>query len=194
MIGSGRSHDASVWKRFPLNQHPELHFEDQAGYIIGDSAYPLDNWLIKPFARDNDLEKMEFNVLLSSARVNVEHAIGLLKIRFPLLQSIHMVTGSEENNEPVVLTIEALCVLHNFCLDQQDNLDLTAAEKASLRAWTEEAYNRAEQSDWMEAIQQQGAYNATPRRLQQLGELKRTYLMDVVREKPKLKKPFWWRN
>jgi len=47
--GSGQSHDAAVWKQLPLSQHLELHFEDQAGYIIGDSAYPLDNWLIKPF-------------------------------------------------------------------------------------------------------------------------------------------------
>ena len=84
-IGSGRSHDAAVFQRFPVVQSPERYFEDQAGYIIGDSAYPLSNWLIKPFAKEDAPEKIAFNRLLSSARVNVEHTIGLLKVRFPLL-------------------------------------------------------------------------------------------------------------
>ena len=141
------------------------------------------------------MERMEFNALLSSARVNVEHAIGLLKIRFPLLQHIRMVVGSEENNELVVSMIIALCVLHNFCLDQRDKLHLEPEQEALLRVWTENAYNQVEQSDWMGAIQEKGdAFNATAIHLQQLGELKRNYLIEVVRNKPKERQPFWWRN
>ena len=39
-------------------------------YLVGDSAYPLSNWLSKPFPeRTNDLHEIEFNKELSSARV-----------------------------------------------------------------------------------------------------------------------------
>ena len=72
-----------------------------------------------------------------------------------------MVTGFAEDNESVIRMIEALCILHNFYLDQQDDLDLTIEERESLKAWTDEAYNRVEESDWREVIRYDGdAINA----------------------------------
>ena len=38
-------------------------------YLVGDSAYPLSNWLIKPFPeRTNDPQEIEVNKELSSAQ------------------------------------------------------------------------------------------------------------------------------
>ena len=125
----------------------------------------------------------------------MEHTIGLLKVRFPLLQRISMVTGFAKDNERVIRMIEALCTLHNFYLDQQDGLDLTVEEQESLRGWTDDAYNRVEESNWREVIRNDGgAINANWSHLQQLGALKWDYLVDIVQKTQRIRRPFWWRQ
>jgi len=91
IIGMGSSHDASVYQRMGIAQHPTRYFEWKEDYLLGDSAYPLSNHLIHPFTQavlkqPNTAAEHLFNVRLSSARVNVEHAIGLVKLRFAILQ------------------------------------------------------------------------------------------------------------
>ena len=77
--------EANIYQQFSVTQSPEYYFEDQASYIISERTYPLSNWLIKPYPHpkgeddDGDVKRI-FNTLLSSARVNVEHGIGLLKV------------------------------------------------------------------------------------------------------------------
>jgi DDE superfamily endonuclease len=200
IIDSGRTHDASVFQKFPIAQTPERYFEDQAGYIIGDAAYPLSNWLIKPYphvdANENEdaADNMAFNVLLSSARVNVEHAIGLLKMRFPLLRQISMMTGYAEDNERVVRMIRALCTLHNFYLGQDDALELTVEERQTLQVWTDNAFESIENSEWREAIGQEEAVNAEHQHVRHLGHLKRDNLREIVKDVRKSRRPFWWRR
>ena len=50
-------------------------------YIIADSAYPLQTYLIKAFPHHDMLGHREnrFNKILSSTRMIVEQAFGLLK-------------------------------------------------------------------------------------------------------------------
>ncbi|XP_057681077.1 uncharacterized protein LOC130909040 [Corythoichthys intestinalis] len=81
-------------------------------YIIGDAAYPLKSWLMKPFADTGALTKEEqtFNVKTSRARVVVEHAFGRLKGRWRCLQKRN--DCSLERIKSMVLTC---CVLHNLC-------------------------------------------------------------------------------
>ena len=53
--------------------------------LLGDSAYPLSAWLLKPFHQGtNDPEEINFNKELS--RVSVECAFGILKRRWRILQ------------------------------------------------------------------------------------------------------------
>jgi hypothetical protein len=118
--------------------HPNDYFQDARGYIVGDSAYRLTNFLIKPFALsllrakepgdDNPQNticlRRNFNKYLSSAQVNVEHTIGLLKLRFPILRHIGMVIGMHEQNTKVVKLQRAAWCLHNFLLDHNDHWEL----------------------------------------------------------------------
>ena len=56
--------------------------------IVGDSAYPLKRWLFCPFKDNGALnrEQKKFNEELSKARIVSEHAYGLRKGRWRVLQ------------------------------------------------------------------------------------------------------------
>lgn len=55
--------------------------------IVGDSAYPLLTWLVKPYQDRGRLsaEERKFNIKLSAMRSVVERAFGMLKLRWRLL-------------------------------------------------------------------------------------------------------------
>ena len=81
-------------------------------FIIGDSAYPLETWLMKPFSQNVAVtpQHRTYNYRISRARIVVENAFGRLKARWRRLMKrndMHM------ENIPTVIT--ATCVLHNLC-------------------------------------------------------------------------------
>ena len=58
--------------------------------VLGDSAYSLQDWLMKPYVDRGNLsrEEAQFINLLSITRVVVEDAFGRLKGRLTLLESV----------------------------------------------------------------------------------------------------------
>ena len=61
---------------------------DETYHLIGDSAYPLSNYLLTPYKRRGagiTAAKKKFNTHLSSKRSVIERAFGLLALRFPRL-------------------------------------------------------------------------------------------------------------
>jgi hypothetical protein len=85
---------------------------------MGDNAYPCLDKLIPVYPKEAGLTEVEvrarkrFIMLLSSARIMVEQAIGTMKMRFPVLLSTMRM--KRENCGAIIL---ACCVLHNFLID-----------------------------------------------------------------------------
>jgi hypothetical protein len=79
-------------------------------FIIGDDAFALRTWLMKPFAKRNmNNEERIFNYRLSRARRIVENAFGILANRFGCL-----LTKMKQSPKTVTDIVLACCCLHNI--------------------------------------------------------------------------------
>uniref|UniRef100_A0A8D8TFT5 Nuclease HARBI1 n=1 Tax=Cacopsylla melanoneura TaxID=428564 RepID=A0A8D8TFT5_9HEMI len=115
----GRIHDARVLSLSKLSQYIETRniiIEDDH-HILGDSAYPLKPWLLVPYKDFGHLTRQQrnYNYLHSKTRVVIENAFGLLKNRWQKCQKI-----TTKDPKTAWDIVAACCVLHNFCLIQQD--------------------------------------------------------------------------
>lgn len=90
--------------------------------IVGDSAYPLKTWLLRPFKDNGALtqEQKKFNKELSKARIISEHAYGMTKGRWRVLEK-----RLDEDTERIPDTIIACCVLHNICILRGEDYDVS---------------------------------------------------------------------
>ncbi|KAM4537641.1 uncharacterized protein V3H82_023434 [Fundulus diaphanus] len=81
-------------------------------HVVGDAAYPLLPWLLKPFPEGSGLTQAQvhFNYQLSQARMTVERAFGRLKGRWRCL-----LQRCDAHISFVSHIISACCVLHNYC-------------------------------------------------------------------------------
>ncbi|XP_021896606.1 protein ALP1-like [Carica papaya] len=80
-------------------------------YVVGDWCYPLLSFLMTPFSPNGTGSPAQnlFDGMLMKGRSVVVDAIGLLKARWKILQSLNVGL----NHAPQ--TIVACCVLHNLC-------------------------------------------------------------------------------
>ena len=89
--------------------------------MLGYRAYPLSAWMMKPYAYSPNLTRAEkrFNKKLSSARVSLERAFGLLKARWRCL--LKRLDDQIENISEVIIPCFAL---NNFCqLENEEFID-----------------------------------------------------------------------
>ena len=94
----GSIHDARVYRNSLLYLRANngdilkepverIGITDIQPYLVGDSAYPISPWLMKPYPEaTRDPGEITFNKELSSARVTIECAFGCLKSRWRILQ------------------------------------------------------------------------------------------------------------
>ena len=80
--------------------------------LIGDSAYPINAWLMKPFCNNPSLtpQQKRYNYRLSRARTVVENAFGRLKGRWRRLMK-----RNDMHTKHIPVVISACCILHNLC-------------------------------------------------------------------------------
>ncbi|KAJ7332349.1 hypothetical protein JRQ81_014529 [Phrynocephalus forsythii] len=118
--------------------------------ILGDGAYPLCKWLMKPYAVPrNDTEK-HYNKVFNRTRNIVERAFGRLKARFRRL-SVRM----EARIENVNSIIASAVVMHNICERKkhaipEDDSNICINDAQQLRERNDE-YNVRAHSERMEA-------------------------------------------
>ena len=81
-------------------------------YMIGDSAYPLKSWLMKPFPHNTILttQQRNYNYQVCRARIVTEIAYGHLKARWRRL-----LKRNDMNIDNIPHVITAACILHNIC-------------------------------------------------------------------------------
>ncbi|KAL8607070.1 hypothetical protein ACOMHN_005096 [Nucella lapillus] len=120
----GHSHEAHAFKNSPVYENSKTStpfFPAQPRCIndvqvplvlVGESPYPLKDWLMKPFPATENLTQQQrgFNYQVSKTRMAVEIALGRLKGRWRIL--LKTAECSIDNVPDVVL---ACCVLHNMC-------------------------------------------------------------------------------
>ena len=117
----GSVHDARVLRNSPVfmdaTDDPNLLFPGDR-HILGDSAYPLADWLLTPYRDNGHLTQAErnYNFVHSSTRMVIERAFGLLKARFRRLHFLEM-----DSLDDIAKVIIVACTLHNVCLMRGDD-------------------------------------------------------------------------
>lgn len=118
----GSTHDSYilgsslVYQFFRDLAHISAEVDDNFNYfLLADTGYPLQPWLLKPYDRPCTSEAQEiFNKLHKQLRSLIERAIGLLKARFRcLLREKKLRYGHEEAGH----IIYSCAVLHNFLIN-----------------------------------------------------------------------------
>lgn len=112
-------HQADSGTLLPSAYSTSIHGVQVPPFIIGDAAYPLKPWLMKPFP-DRGLcdEKKRYNYRISRARMVVENAFGRLKGRWRRLMKRN---DMSVYHVPCIVT--ACCVLHNVCETFKESYD-----------------------------------------------------------------------
>ncbi|XP_053667909.1 putative nuclease HARBI1 [Anopheles marshallii] len=84
----GAKHDAHVWNRSPVRSFFATKYRNgnTAFKLLGDSAYPREDWLLTPVRDANPgSADAQFNAQHTAGRIIIERTIGVLKSRFRCL-------------------------------------------------------------------------------------------------------------
>ncbi|XP_066552472.1 uncharacterized protein LOC136718596 [Amia ocellicauda] len=89
-------------------------------FLLGDAAYPLQNWLLKCYPESSVLSSRQrkFNYRLSRARSVIENAFLRLKARW---QCLHKRNDCSLDLVPTMVL--ACCILHNVCEVHSDTFN-----------------------------------------------------------------------
>lgn len=111
----GSSHDAFVWRDCSVYSYMAQRGNNDSGWLLGDSGYPLSPFLMTPVTNATSNAQQRYNKRHTKTRNAIERAFGLWKMRFRCLHK----TGGCMQSPPTgcVQIICACAVLHNICID-----------------------------------------------------------------------------
>lgn len=97
---------------FSGNCSKQIYGQNINPVLIGDPAYPLMSWLMKPYPENNATPNTQktFNYQLSRARMTVENTFGRWKGRF-----VRFSKRVDMEVPSLVIVITASCIMHNVC-------------------------------------------------------------------------------
>lgn len=137
--GFGRQHDSATFQASQLYKalmhgnitRPQPSRLENSNlrlpyFFIGDGAYALSDYLMKPYPGINLSQAQKvFNQRLSSARVVVENAFAMTGQKWRIY-----LNNIEKSPEVVILIIKTTCLLHNVIIDleHQNNIGHVIAE------------------------------------------------------------------
>lgn len=114
------AHDARAQKSSTLHQTPQGLFDGDQ-YILGNSGFMATQHLVpmhkKPAGREMPEDQRRFNDHVAKARVKIEHASGVLKQRWLLLNDMRIVLRDNDDLILAYSLIRAAVVLHNLFIN-----------------------------------------------------------------------------
>ncbi|CAC5423008.1 HARBI1 [Mytilus coruscus] len=121
----GCPHDAHIWNNCELMNYMENHHN--IGHLLGDSAYPLRQYLLTLLRNPVTPGERAFNSAQKRARQRIEDTFGRWKSRW---MCIHKYGGPlTVNLETAIDVIVSTGILHNICEDLGIPVDLLDPEE-----------------------------------------------------------------
>lgn len=117
----GGSHDAFIWRGSSLREVFTDGFIPEKNFLIGDSGYPLEPWMMTPFENEDTERRKKYNETHRRARNVVERCFGVLKSRFKCLSDSGGILMYAPNK--VCRIVIACAVLHNICMTYNISAD-----------------------------------------------------------------------
>ncbi|XP_044134535.1 putative nuclease HARBI1 [Bufo gargarizans] len=117
----GSTHDSYILKHSSL--HAILSSGNlPEGWILGDDAYPLTEWLLTPIKDPKTKAEKQYNAAHNATHSVIERTFGSLKSRFRCLdRSGGVLQYSPEKGAQIIL---ACCILHNLAVSRKLDVDI----------------------------------------------------------------------
>ncbi|KAB0795114.1 hypothetical protein PPYR_04886 [Photinus pyralis] len=115
----GSVHDSAIWTTSAIYQHLRDAYNngDTGSWLIGDSGYPLQPWLMTPLGGQGlTPQEQRYNVIHKRCRNVIERLNGVLKGRFRCLLRHRTLHYSPLRAAKI---INACCILHNLCIERR---------------------------------------------------------------------------
>ncbi|KAJ3501485.1 hypothetical protein NLJ89_g9317 [Agrocybe chaxingu] len=128
---TGSAHDSSAWEKTRIYvEHDILLDEDE--FIWGDSAYPIQIWVMAPFKKPegDEPDNKIYNNHVSMVRIRSEHTIGYLKGRFQSLKGLRINIRDEATHKFATYWVVSCIGLHSFAMqcEQREREDSDSSE------------------------------------------------------------------
>ncbi|KAE8962198.1 hypothetical protein PR003_g30528 [Phytophthora rubi] len=134
----GSLHDTRSMSLTRVATEPTAFFKP-GEYVLGDSAYGCKfPFIVTPYKMPSSSipRNRTFNWLLAKQRIIVEHTIGMIKARFPVLSCLRDKIKDDDDLQFVCKKIVCCFILHNLCIALSD--DSFAIDKPAVIAEEED--------------------------------------------------------